>query len=304
MLDRGIAGHRVHSPEGRRRARCKLFKGGQHVRPSDERPTILDQLLLRLFRQISPCSDQLFANLRCSRAIKQIRRLCQRLHRQGASAARFLRESPYGCRDRRLHQLTFMRLPLAPILLRNFRMRGIIRRRVPRGIGVDLQLGERVQEILRDRVVGIVDFTLHGRSRFRTVRRAEKPEHQIPSSGLVVQTPEHLCECFRRCLRVQKPQFTGCFSLLVVSRVLVSRGGVQQLLVAPIGIHFDYFELNRVRAQGQRDAAVGSRFARVRWTPHPIAHNVQPIVSGRRLSPLIQLGSRGEWFVGKLLRVA
>jgi len=30
----------------------------------------------------------------------------------------------------------------------------------------------------------------------------------------------------------------------------------------------------------------------------PIAHNVQPIVSGRRLSPLIQLGSRGEWFVG------
>src|SRR5438876_3892231 len=75
---------------------------------------------------------------------------------------------------------------------------------------------------------GIVDFALHGRNRLRTVRRAEKPEHQVPPSRLVVQTPEQFCECFHRWLRVQKPQFARCFSLLVISRVLVGRGGVSE----------------------------------------------------------------------------
>jgi hypothetical protein len=78
-------------------------------------------------------------------------------------------------------------------------------------------------------------------------KASEKPEHQVPPSGLVVQTPEQLCECFHRWLRVQKPQFARCFSLLLISRVLVGRGVVVQLLVRPIGIRFDYFELNRVR---------------------------------------------------------
>src|SRR5207253_4564290 len=108
---------------------------------------------------------------------------------------------------------------------------------------------------------GIVDFALHGRNRLRTVRRAEKPEHQVPPSRLVVQTPEQFCECFHRWLRVQKPQFARCFSLLVISRVLVGRGGVLQLLVAPIGTPLDYFELNRVRAQSERHVSVRSSLA-------------------------------------------
>jgi len=91
----------------------------------------------------------------------------------------------------------------------------------------------------------------------------------------------------------------GCFSLLVVSRVLVSRVASSNCLLRPIGIRFDYFELNVFRAQGQRDAAVGSRFARVGGRHTDSSQRTADSVR-RRLSPLIQLGSRGEWFFGKL----
>src|SRR5262249_24004861 len=66
----------------------------------------------------------------------------------------------------------------------------------------------------------------------------------------------------------------------------------------------NYVELNGVRAQGERHAAVRSRFAWIRWTPHAIADDVEPIVSRPWLSPLVQFGGSGKWLFGKLLGVA
>ena len=175
-----------------------------------------------------------------------------------------------------------------------------VRRRVPRGFPRDLQLRERVKEILRDRMIGTANLTLHRRNRFCSVRRAKKPEHQVPSSGLVVQAPEQPCQRVRRFFRAQKSQSPRGLLLLVASRVLVGRCGLLQLLGAALGTCSDHVELDRVRAQRHRLAPNPTGIKGTRFARHPMGHHPQPIVSRPRLSPFVQLRSRGKWLFRKL----
>jgi hypothetical protein len=62
-----------------------------------------------------------------------------------------------------------MCLTLAPVLLRDVGIRWIVSGRIPRGVWINLQLRESVQEILSDGMTRIVDFAMHLRNRFRPI---------------------------------------------------------------------------------------------------------------------------------------
>ncbi len=134
-----------------------------------------------LIREAGPFSNELLAHVRCSLLVEQIRFLGgKRLQRQRACPSDLPRQRRGHSRERGLLHCALTRLhfpPAFPPVLQT----PSIRRRVHRwGLPGDLQRREHRQEILRDRMIGSVDSTLHRRDHFSSVRRAKEPEHQVP----------------------------------------------------------------------------------------------------------------------------